>query len=107
MLLLKKKKKKKKKKFSSLNFFALIMVYEDTNKLFQLGTGTGMGSTSSQGSVGSGLASENLSQHQAKLRAAATAASIYEKSYVYPSANTLVWYVPLCHDFNHLVYFHV
>uniref|UniRef100_A0A2N9HJ57 Uncharacterized protein n=1 Tax=Fagus sylvatica TaxID=28930 RepID=A0A2N9HJ57_FAGSY len=60
-------------------------------RLFQLGTGTGMGSTSSQGSVGSGLAGENLSQHQARLRAAAAAASIYEKSHVYPSANTLVW----------------
>lgn len=53
--------------------------------------GTGMGSTTSQGSAGSGLAGENLSQHQARLRAAAAAASIYEKSYVYPSANTLVW----------------
>ncbi|GMY06398.1 ERAD-associated E3 ubiquitin-protein ligase HRD1B-like [Fagus crenata] len=50
-----------------------------------------MGSTSSQGSVGSGLAGENLSQHQARLRAAAAAASISEKSYVYPSTNTLVW----------------
>ena len=51
-----------------------------------------MGSTSAQGSVGNGLAGDNLSQHQARLQAAAAAASIYEKSYVYPSANTLVWY---------------
>ncbi|KAL4284421.1 hypothetical protein GQ457_16G008380 [Hibiscus cannabinus] len=29
--------------------------------------------------------------HKARLQAAAAAASIYEKSYVYPSANTLVW----------------
>ncbi|GLT70229.1 hypothetical protein SLA2020_423230 [Shorea laevis] len=55
----------------------------------QMGTGTG--STSAQGSVGSGVAGDNLSQHQVRLQAAAAAASIYEKSYVYPSANTLVW----------------
>ncbi|XP_041014792.1 ERAD-associated E3 ubiquitin-protein ligase HRD1B-like [Juglans microcarpa x Juglans regia] len=53
--------------------------------------GTGTGSTSAQGSIGSGVAGDNLSQHQARLQAAAAAASIYEKSYVYPSANTLVW----------------
>ncbi|KAG2700883.1 hypothetical protein I3843_06G018200 [Carya illinoinensis] len=50
--------------------------------------GTGTGSTSAQGS---GVAGDNLSQHQTRLQAAAAAASIYEKSYVYPSANTLVW----------------
>ncbi|XP_023888285.1 ERAD-associated E3 ubiquitin-protein ligase HRD1B [Quercus suber] len=53
--------------------------------------GTAMGSTSAEGSVGNGMAGDNLSQHQARLQAAAAAASIYEKSYVYPSANTLVW----------------
>ncbi|KAK9994011.1 hypothetical protein SO802_023714 [Lithocarpus litseifolius] len=53
--------------------------------------GTAMGSTSAQGSVGNGLAGDNLSQQQARLQAAAAAASIYEKSYVYPSANMLVW----------------
>ena len=62
-----------------------------------------MGSTSAQGSVGNGLAGDNLGQHQARLQAAAAAASIYEKSYVYPSANTLVWYAPLCYVYNHLV----
>lgn len=65
-----------------------------------------MGSTSAQGSVGNGTAGDNLSQHQARLQAAAAAASIYEKSYVYPSANTLVWYASLCYDFNHLVCLH-
>ncbi|KAL6291809.1 hypothetical protein ACE6H2_009319 [Prunus campanulata] len=40
---------------------------------------------------GGGVAGDNLSQHEARLRAAAAAASIYEKSHVYPSANRLVW----------------
>uniref|UniRef100_A0A5B6ZID2 RING-type E3 ubiquitin transferase n=1 Tax=Davidia involucrata TaxID=16924 RepID=A0A5B6ZID2_DAVIN len=53
--------------------------------------GTGTTSASSQGSTGSGVASDNVSQHQARLQAAAAAASIYEKSYVYPSSHTLVW----------------
>uniref|UniRef100_A0A5B6ZIZ6 RING-type E3 ubiquitin transferase n=1 Tax=Davidia involucrata TaxID=16924 RepID=A0A5B6ZIZ6_DAVIN len=48
----------------------------------------GTGTTSA---TGSGVASDNVSQHQARLQAAAAAASIYEKSYVYPSPNTLVW----------------
>lgn len=52
-----------------------------------MGTGTG---TTAQGG---GVAGDNLSQHEARLRAAAAAAaSIYEKSHVYPSANRLVWY---------------
>lgn len=40
---------------------------------------------------GGGVPGDNLSQHEARLRAAAAAASIYEKSHVYPSANRLVW----------------
>lgn len=52
--------------------------------------GTSSASTSAQGSVG-GVADDNLSRHQARIRAAAAAASIYEKSYVYPSPSTLVW----------------
>ncbi|KAJ7949860.1 E3 ubiquitin ligase [Quillaja saponaria] len=40
---------------------------------------------------GGGTTSDSLSRHQARLQAAAAAASIYEKSYVYPSANSLVW----------------
>ncbi|KAA8540138.1 hypothetical protein F0562_026830 [Nyssa sinensis] len=53
--------------------------------------GTGTTNASSHTSTGSGMANDNMSQHQARLQAAAAAASIYEKSYVYPSANTLVW----------------
>ncbi|MED6132434.1 ERAD-associated E3 ubiquitin-protein ligase hrd1a [Stylosanthes scabra] len=54
------------------------------------GTGTSTGSTA-QNEVGSGGATDNLSQRQARLQAAAAAAaSIYEKSYVYPSATSLV-----------------
>ncbi|KAA8533482.1 hypothetical protein F0562_031084 [Nyssa sinensis] len=53
--------------------------------------GTGTASASSQGSTGSGAANDNMSQHQARLQAAAAAASIYGKSYVYPSSNALMW----------------
>ncbi|KAK7264017.1 hypothetical protein RJT34_31619 [Clitoria ternatea] len=47
----------------------------------------GSGSTG-QAEGGSGVANDNLSGHQARLQAAAAAASIYEKSYVYPSATS-------------------
>lgn len=53
----------------------------------------GAAGTSSQGSTGS-AANDHLTRQQARIQAAAAAASIYEKSYVYPSANTFVWYVP-------------
>ncbi|XP_028764621.1 ERAD-associated E3 ubiquitin-protein ligase HRD1B isoform X2 [Neltuma alba] len=53
------------------------------------GTGTSTGS-SAQAEGGSGAATDNLSRHQARLQAAAAAASMYEKSYVYPSATSLV-----------------
>ncbi|XP_010551063.1 PREDICTED: ERAD-associated E3 ubiquitin-protein ligase HRD1B-like [Tarenaya hassleriana] len=48
---------------------------------------------SSSGSQSSSVtaSSDSLSRHQARLQAAATAASIYGKSFVYPSANTLMW----------------
>ncbi|XP_061369442.1 ERAD-associated E3 ubiquitin-protein ligase HRD1B-like [Gastrolobium bilobum] len=49
----------------------------------------GIGSTA-QTEDGSGVATDSLSRHQARLQAAAAAASIYEKSYVYPSATSLV-----------------
>ncbi|MBA0615438.1 hypothetical protein Godav_015575 [Gossypium davidsonii] len=51
------------------------------------------GSSTSSATQGPGveMATDNLTPHQARLQAAAAAASIYEKSYVYPSANTLVW----------------
>ncbi|KAM5557917.1 ERAD-associated E3 ubiquitin-protein ligase HRD1B [Rosa sericea] len=53
--------------------------------------GTGISGTTAQGSTSGGAAGDNMSHHEARLRAAAAAASIYEKSYVYPSANRLVW----------------
>uniref|UniRef100_A0A1S4E231 RING-type E3 ubiquitin transferase n=1 Tax=Cucumis melo TaxID=3656 RepID=A0A1S4E231_CUCME len=53
--------------------------------------GTGTTSSSAQGTSGTGVTNANLSHHQARVRAAAAAASIYEKSYVYPCASTLVW----------------
>ncbi|KAI3996572.1 hypothetical protein MKX01_009404 [Papaver californicum] len=48
------------------------------------------GGTSAQGSAGV-APNTHLTQHQARIQAAAAAASIYEKSYLYPSANTLAW----------------
>lgn len=53
--------------------------------------GSGPPGTSSQGSGSGGGANDNFSHHKARLQAAAAAASIYEKSFVYPSPNTLVW----------------
>ncbi|XP_022984215.1 ERAD-associated E3 ubiquitin-protein ligase HRD1B-like [Cucurbita maxima] len=53
--------------------------------------GTGTTSSSAQGTSDTGVANDNLSHHQARVRAAAAAASVYEKSYVYPCASTLVW----------------
>ncbi|KAH6809887.1 RING/U-box superfamily protein [Perilla frutescens var. frutescens] len=53
--------------------------------------GTSTAGTSSQGSSGDGVANDNVSQHQARLQAAAAAAAIYEKSFVYPSPNALMW----------------
>ncbi|GER40560.1 RING/U-box superfamily protein [Striga asiatica] len=47
--------------------------------------------TSSQGAAGVRAGNDNVSQHEARLQAAAAAASIYEKSFVYPSPNTLTW----------------
>lgn len=58
----------------------------------QQGTSSNTSSTSSSpGSSSDGGATTAISLQQARLQAAASAASIYEKSYVYPSANTLVW----------------
>ncbi|XP_021761935.1 ERAD-associated E3 ubiquitin-protein ligase HRD1B-like [Chenopodium quinoa] len=47
--------------------------------------------TSGQGSTSGTVTDGPLSGNQARLQAAAAAAAIYEKSLVYPSANTLVW----------------
>lgn len=49
----------------------------------------GTGSTG-QTELGNGVATDSLSRHQARLQAAAAAASIYEKSYVYPPATSFV-----------------
>ncbi|GFQ02056.1 erad-associated E3 ubiquitin-protein ligase hrd1a [Phtheirospermum japonicum] len=55
-------------------------------------TGTIPAETSSQGSNANAAANDNnISQHQARLKAAASAASLYEKSFVYPSPNALTW----------------
>ncbi|KAL0420960.1 UNVERIFIED_CONTAM: ERAD-associated E3 ubiquitin-protein ligase HRD1A [Sesamum latifolium] len=58
----------------------------------------------SQGSTVDGAANNNVSQHQARLQAAASAASLYEKSFVYPSPNALMWspgYTSLPKTFGH------
>ncbi|KZV16184.1 RING/U-box superfamily protein [Dorcoceras hygrometricum] len=67
--------------------------------------GVSASSTPSQASsAGDGVVNDIVSQHQFRLRAAASAASIYEKSFVYPSPNTLAWspgYALLPQTFGH------
>ncbi|KAL3631205.1 ERAD-associated E3 ubiquitin-protein ligase hrd1a [Castilleja foliolosa] len=53
--------------------------------------GTNAAEPSSQGSNSNATANDNISHHQARLKAAASAASVYEKSFVYPSPNALTW----------------
>lgn len=57
-------------------------------------TGASTAGTPPQGSNGDGVMNDNVNQHQARLRAAAAAASIYEKSFVYPSPKDLMRYPP-------------
>ncbi|KAL8518589.1 hypothetical protein ACS0TY_009807 [Phlomoides rotata] len=52
--------------------------------------GASIAGTPPQGSSGDGVANDNVSQHQDRLRAAASAASIYEKSFVYPYPKDLM-----------------
>ncbi|XP_010503775.1 PREDICTED: ERAD-associated E3 ubiquitin-protein ligase HRD1A isoform X1 [Camelina sativa] len=59
--------------------------------------GSQQAGTSSSGNQGSetsssaGVSNDNLSRHHARLQAAASAASMYGKSMVYPSAKTVAW----------------
>ncbi|CAE5967460.1 unnamed protein product [Arabidopsis arenosa] len=58
------------------------------------GSQQGTSSSNNQGSETSsacGVSNDNLSRHHARLQAAASAASMYGKSMVYPSANTVAW----------------
>ncbi|KAL8216567.1 hypothetical protein R6Q57_023404 [Mikania cordata] len=47
--------------------------------------------TPSQDQNGDASGSENVSRHQKRVQAAAAAASIYQKSFVYPSPSTFAW----------------
>ncbi|KAI3522446.1 hypothetical protein L1887_00216 [Cichorium endivia] len=53
--------------------------------------GTSSATTSTQERTGDGAESGNISRHQKRVQAAAAAASIYQKSFVYPSPSTLTW----------------
>ncbi|KAL6008241.1 hypothetical protein ACLOJK_033747 [Asimina triloba] len=53
--------------------------------------GSGLAGTSTQVPEGNNAVDDTMRHHQARLQAAAAAASMYEKSFVYPSANTIVW----------------
>ncbi|GER43780.1 RING/U-box superfamily protein [Striga asiatica] len=53
--------------------------------------GTSSTDASSLGSNVNGVANNNGSQHEARLKAAASAAALYEKSFVYPTPNALMW----------------
>ncbi|KAL6573491.1 E3 ubiquitin-protein ligase hrd1 [Orobanche hederae] len=52
--------------------------------------GTSSADTSSQGSNVNSAVNDNASQHEVRVKAAASAASLYEKSFVYPSPNALM-----------------
>ncbi|KAM7272520.1 hypothetical protein ACFE04_027183 [Oxalis oulophora] len=52
--------------------------------------GTGTGNSAGQGSAAD-VANNNINRHQTRVQAAAAAAAVYEKSFVYPYANRLVW----------------
>lgn len=58
------------------------------------GTGSSTAGTSSQGPTVDGVPNDYVSQHQARLQAAASAAALYEKSFVYPSPNAVIRYRP-------------
>lgn len=51
---------------------------------------TGTATSATRISAG-GVADDSLSGNQVRLQAAAAAASVYEKSFTYPSANTIMW----------------
>ncbi|KAL9382191.1 hypothetical protein Peur_025226 [Populus x canadensis] len=51
---------------------------------------TGTATSATRISAG-GVADDSLSRNQVRLQAAAAAASVYEKSFTYPSANTIMW----------------
>ncbi|KAJ9555888.1 hypothetical protein OSB04_010502 [Centaurea solstitialis] len=53
--------------------------------------GANSANSSSQDENGDGAGSGNISRHQKRVQAAAAAASIYQKSFVYPSPSTLTW----------------
>ncbi|XP_071704985.1 ERAD-associated E3 ubiquitin-protein ligase HRD1B-like [Rutidosis leptorrhynchoides] len=53
--------------------------------------GTNSANTSSQDRTGDGMRSGNHSRDQKRVQAAAAAASIYQKSFVYPSPSSLTW----------------
>lgn len=53
--------------------------------------GANSANTSSQDQTDDGAGSGNISRHQKRVQAAAAAASIYQKSFVYPSPSSLTW----------------
>ncbi|KAJ6348562.1 hypothetical protein OIU77_006190 [Salix suchowensis] len=55
--------------------------------IHQQGTGTATSATR----ISDGVAGDSVSWNQVRLQAAAAAASVYEKSFTYPSANTIMW----------------
>lgn len=78
---------------------------ENIGLLFWLSTGTGTASTPSQSSSGDGEVNDIVRQHQARLQAAAAAASIYGRSFVYPSVDTFTGYALLFHVFFYALSF--
>lgn len=67
-------------------------------------SGANSATTSSQERTGDGAESGNISRHQKRVQAAAAAASIYQKSFVYPSPSSLPWYIRASHFLKLLNY---
>ncbi|KAK1408152.1 hypothetical protein QVD17_39786 [Tagetes erecta] len=54
-------------------------------------SGANSSNTSSQDRPGDGAGNRNISPHQKRVQAAEAAASIYQKSFIYPSPSSLTW----------------
>lgn len=83
------------------NFFLFRLLILEQERLIisfvQIESGTSSsGNQGSEISSSAGVSNNSLSRHHARLQAAASAASVYGKSMVYPSANTVAWYVFIC-----------
>lgn len=76
---------------TSYNIYIYVYISQNFTVL-SVFSGANSANASSQDQNGDGAESGNISRHQKRVQAAAAAASIYQKSFVYPSPSTLTWY---------------